>query len=286
LTYGVNYPFQDEVLTSEGLHISISDAAVVWLRRGRANQAMELAVADATASSLIDNDCRGGLSGLLATHFDGSWVSRPEATHAAADKMHQLEVAHACGFRVPRTLVSQSRPQIKEFHEACGGEVIVKTLVGAPDAFLQAVRLEDPDAFDADSYAAAPAIFQECIPGVDHLRLNCFGPKSYAALIRSEVLDWRATLGSAITAYAVEPNLHRRVRRVLDALGLEMGVIDLKLTPDGEAVWLEVNPQGQFLFLDAYTDLRLAERFAEYLIAEAARDRAPVALGGAGVDIG
>jgi hypothetical protein len=39
------------------------------------------------------------------------------------------------------------------------------------------------------------------------------------------------------------------VRRVLDCLGLEMGNIDLKESPSGEIVWLEVNPQGQFLFL-------------------------------------
>lgn len=49
---------------------------------------------------------------------------------------------------------------------------------------------------------------------------------------------------------------------------MAMGMIDLKITPDGEPVWLEVNPQGQFLFLDALTGLELGKRFAEYLIAE------------------
>jgi hypothetical protein len=48
-----------------------------------------------------------------------------------------------------------------------------------------------------------------------------------------------------------------------------MGIIDLKLTPDGEPVWLEVNPQGQFLFLDAFADLQLAAKFADYLVAQA-----------------
>jgi len=52
-------------------------------------------------------------------------------------------------------------------------------------------------------------------------------------------------------------------------LQLEMGVVDLKFTLEGEPVWLEVNPQGQFLFLDAFTDLRLAEKFAHYLVSVA-----------------
>jgi hypothetical protein len=54
-----------------------------------------------------------------------------------------------------------------------------------------------------------------------------------------------------------------------------MGNIDLKITPEGECVWLEVNPQGQFLFLDALTDLQLADRFVDYLVTEAARVELP-----------
>jgi hypothetical protein len=43
-----------------------------------------------------------------------------------------------------------------------------------------------------------------------------------------------------------------------------MGIVDLKVTPSGEAVWLEVNPQGQFLFLEGLTGEPLTEHFAEY----------------------
>jgi hypothetical protein len=41
------------------------------------------------------------------------------------------------------------------------------------------------------------------------------------------------------------------------------------LTPAGELVWLEVNPQGQFLFLQGITGMPLAEHFADFLIAAA-----------------
>jgi hypothetical protein len=45
-----------------------------------------------------------------------------------------------------------------------------------------------------------------------------------------------------------------------------MGIVDLKETPDGELVWLEVNPQGQFLFLESLTGQPLASYFADYLL--------------------
>jgi hypothetical protein len=45
-----------------------------------------------------------------------------------------------------------------------------------------------------------------------------------------------------------------------------MGIVDLKLTPKGEVVWLEVNPQGQFLFLQPLTKMSLDQYFADYLL--------------------
>jgi glutathione synthase/RimK-type ligase-like ATP-grasp enzyme len=268
VSYGINYPLADAILTSEGRRVALSDGTVLWLRRMRARQSLDFQLSDSTARTVIDNDCGGALTGFLATHFRGKWISTPEATFRAADKIGQLEAARDCGFRVPRTLVTQSRDAVVDFYESCGQSIVVKTIVGAPGPFLQTVKLADPYSQDESAFAAAPAIFQECIEGYNHLRLNCFGNNSYTALIRSETLDWRTNLNVPVVAYTVAEHVQHRVRAVLDRLGLEMGVVDLKLTPEEEVVWLEVNPQGQFLFLDGLTDLRLAQRFAAYLIAE------------------
>ncbi len=45
-----------------------------------------------------------------------------------------------------------------------------------------------------------------------------------------------------------------------------MGVIDTKLRPDGDLCILEINPQGQFLFIEALTGLALTDVVAELLI--------------------
>jgi hypothetical protein len=45
-----------------------------------------------------------------------------------------------------------------------------------------------------------------------------------------------------------------------------MGIIDMKLMPNGEIVWPEVNPQGQFLFLEGIAGLPLSSHFADYLL--------------------
>ena len=48
-------------------------------------------------------------------------------------------------------------------------------------------------------------------------------------------------------------------------LGLVFGTVDLKLTDNGEHVFLEINPQGQFLYIEILTGLPISRALAEFL---------------------
>ncbi|MFD3440644.1 RimK family alpha-L-glutamate ligase [Streptomyces sp. NPDC058685] len=220
----------------------------------------------------MNNDCRGALGGILAAAFDGQWISPPEATDCAADKVYQLAVARDAGFRVPRTLISQSREEVTTFVRQVG-RTIVKPVVGARGPSLWTRWIDDPEAIPAESFEVCPATYQEYIEGCRHVRLNCFGERMYAALIETEELDWRPDLQVPISPWPVPGDVRRHVSTVLCRLGLRMGVVDLKLTPDGQPVWLEVNPQGQFLFLEPLTGEPLTEHFADFLLSATGTSR-------------
>jgi glutathione synthase/RimK-type ligase-like ATP-grasp enzyme len=216
--------------------------------------------------TFIDEQCRAAYWGAMLTGFKGKWVSTPEATLRASSKILQLSVARSAGFRVPNTIISQSRTEVLSFYEACRREVIVKSLAGNKSPILLTRRLDDPRIFEEEAYSACPAIYQEAIPGSRHMRLNCFGDRAFAAIIESKDLDWRPNLDVPVYSYEAPRDLLDKARLVLQLLGLEMGIFDLKETPEGEWVWLELNPQGQFLFLEPLTKLALAENFADFLI--------------------
>ena len=55
----------------------------------------------------------------------------------------------------------------------------------------------------------------------------------------------------------------------MHALGLVYGAIDMRLTPNGEYVFLEVNPAGQWLFIEQATGQPISAAIAEALIARA-----------------
>ncbi|WP_031487737.1 ATP-grasp domain-containing protein [Streptomyces bicolor] len=259
------------LLDSDGNRVHLEDVSLLWWRRVRAPQKAAENIAKTVERSLINNDCRGALTGILTSSFHGEWVSHPEATDRASDKLPQTLIAKEAGFRVPKTLVTQSRDEVVHFlHQV--GRVIVKPVVGASGPLMFTQYIDDPASFPAESFEACPAIYQEYIEGDEHIRLNCFGDRMYAALLKTDKLDWRADLTIPISTWPVPDEMGEKVITVLRRLGLRMGIIDIKLTPSGEPVWLEVNPQGQFLFLEPILKIPLADYFLDFLLSEKSSD--------------
>jgi glutathione synthase/RimK-type ligase-like ATP-grasp enzyme len=249
---------------SEGGLLDASSLDAIWWRRFRSDQQIDPADLSETHRSLINNDCVGALVGSIQNTFAGKWISSPKATDYASNKLNQLAAAHKCGLRIPDTVVTQSPSVVREFCERHDGRIIVKPVAGTPGPLLFTQLVGEQHLQAEDSIRACPAIYQEYILGATHIRLNCFGNQAYASRIVTQDVDWRPNLNVPISPFPVPKLLQDAVRNVLDGLGLDMGIIDLKQTPDGEFVWLEVNPQGQFLFLEGLTKEPLTEHFTDY----------------------
>jgi glutathione synthase/RimK-type ligase-like ATP-grasp enzyme len=221
---------------------------------------------------LINADSHATVLGLFLNEFAGIWINDVTATRAAENKLVQLQAAAIAGLAVPRTLVSNDPAAIRAFCRALDGEVIVKAVRGTSGFHLFTRQVTEEHLASDDCLRLSPAIYQEKIKGQTHLRLHCFGEDFLVAHIHSAGLDWRENIDVPFVAFEIDAQLKRQVRGCLDRLGLRMGIVDLKLTEAGTPVWLEVNPQGQYLFTEQLTGLDLTGRMAAFLLA-AARGR-------------
>jgi glutathione synthase/RimK-type ligase-like ATP-grasp enzyme len=254
--------------TTDGNRLEVNKLDVIWWRRVNFPQRVPSNVVDPIHIDLINNDCKAAFVGLLLNEFSGSWIIDPATTIIADNKLAQLRAAQRAGLRTPTTLVSQNPAQIKRFC-AMFENVIVKYVQGTSKTPLLTRMVSEEHLADEDSLRLCPAIYQEYIPGNQHIRAHCFGDTVLAALIESEDVDWRQNLTVPFEVFDLDETLKVQLCNVLRALGLKMGIFDLKLLQGSRPVWLEVNPQGQFLFTEGLSGLELTSAFTEFLYQEA-----------------
>ncbi|MEQ4726163.1 MvdC/MvdD family ATP grasp protein [Nonomuraea sp. B19D2] len=220
--------------------------------------------------------------------LDCFWISRPDNIRNAGYKIEQLQRAARFGFEVPRTIVTTDPDAALEFYDECGGEMVYKVLSdpylalrklsadeahAVPVRFVETTLIGQKELDLLDSVRVTPCQFQEKIPKRTELRVTVIGDEVFAAEIFSQeharaAVDWRqfdldiryekATLPHAITSGCLA---------LTRSYGLNYSAIDLIHTPDDRYVFLEINPNGQFLFVeDRVPELRMAEELVSCLV--------------------
>ena len=242
------------------------DVGAIWMRKKAAfrypsglHGAHERAHADAETEHI--------LLGLLRS-LDGYWMSHPDAVRGAIWKPEQLQRAARLGFSVPASLVTNVRAEVDAFREAAPNGIVFKALSSlsaaagqvAPEERVAGVLAttligEEHDEM-LDAVAELPGFFQHYVPKLHELRVTVIGDEVFAARIHSQddprtATDWRDMSAEILYEAAELPaDLARRCVDFVHSYGLTFGAIDLIVTPDGEPVFLENNPGGQFLFVE------------------------------------
>lgn len=268
ISFNPAHPAQARLRSADGV-IAVGDLDLVWWRRVGKPRVPEQ-VRDADAREVVSNDSRDSVVGLFRSGFQGIWVSDPDATRNAEFKLVQLRAAVEVGLRVPATLVSQVPDDIRKFCLRVGGRVVTKPVASTIDVPLRAgvVTLEELPGDEV--LALSPAIYQELVPGKQHLRACTWGSTVVCGTLESPIMDWRTDPNPTVGTTEIDADTAARLIALNAKLGLEMGISDLKPAPDGgPPYWLEVNPQGQFLFLEGLGGPEVAQPFADFLLARA-----------------
>ena len=268
ISFNPAHPAQAQLRSADGV-ITIGDLDLVWWRRVGKPRVPEQ-VRDADAREVVSNDSRDSVVGLFRSGFQGIWVSDPDATRNAEFKLVQLRAAVEVGLRVPATLVSQVPDDIRKFCLRVGGRVVTKPVASTIDVPLRAGVLTLEELPGDDVLALSPAIYQELAPGEQHLRACTWGSTVVCGTLESPIMDWRTDPNPTVGTTEIDADTAARLIALNAKLGLEMGISDLKPAPDGgPPYWLEVNPQGQFLFLEGLGGPEVAKPFADFLLARA-----------------
>lgn len=233
---------------------------------------------DAEADNFAQHEADAVFNGLAGLLRDALWVNHPNAVYAAEDKLLQLQYALELGLPIPRTLVTNDPARAREFFELCDGAMIVKSFrrprLGAPlprSLFTSRVTREHFAEMERVQYA--PCLFQEYVPKDYELRVTLVGTRVFAAEIHSQQSetdrdDYRH-YDFANTKY-FSHTLPREIEHACLALAKRFdanyAALDLIRRPDGEYVFLEINANAQYLWIQDLTGLRITAALADLVM--------------------
>jgi glutathione synthase/RimK-type ligase-like ATP-grasp enzyme len=270
-------------LTHNGVARDLSECGVVWWRRPQSFVIHE-AVGSAVDRAFAFTEGQAAFSGLWLC-LDTFWINHPTRDEEASRKVYQLQMAQAVGLPVPRTCVTNDPATAKQFIESVGvNSTVYKAFAGTEEAWRETRVLRPGEVEQLDAVKYAPVIFQEYIPpGVD-LRITAVNGEMFPAAIHvrdtSYPADFRMSMDEArIEAMQLPTAVTDKLRLLMQRLGLVYGAIDMRLSDTGEYVFFEVNPAGQWLFVENATGQPIARALATLMVE---KDRAAQSRHGRG----
>jgi len=260
-----------------GRDVDLDSLTCVWHRRPTAP----------VPPGVDDPQVRAHLAGEVKTYLDGVWralggrqvPAHRDVIDRADRKAFHLPIAVELGFAVPPTLITADPDRLLYFYDEHDGKIITKPLHRSPRGTAEAPmgRYTEPVSTRDLGYVAAlrqaPMIVQAYVPKDVELRVTVVGAAVFAVEIHSQATrhtryDWRRYdhQNTPMLVHALPDGVAGRCRALVERLGLNFGAIDLILTPEGEYVFLEINPNGQYDWLELATGLPITAAVVELLL--------------------
>ncbi len=250
--------------------IRLRDVDAIWWRRPMPFE-LDPAVVDIDHRRFVYRECSEAFGGLW--HLaQVRWVNHPAREEKACHKPWQLALAERAGLRVPPTCITNDPARARAFVESRRPHrCVFKALAASRKDWRETRIVSDEELALLDRVRLAPVIFQEYVEAEADVRVTVVGDTVFATEIDARGTryphDFRLDFDRAkVSAVELPRDVEKKIRSVLDALGLVYATIDLRRRPDGEHAFLEVNPTGQWLFLELATGQPMSDAVADLLV--------------------
>ena len=266
--------------------VAFHDICAAWFRRSRNlfGATQNLNVLHGDLDNFIKVQSTTALAALYGS-LQTLWVGQPSRLRRADIKPLQLAEASRAGLKIPVTLISNDPSRATAFVDALGDtECAIKPLIATRANDGEADRLPLtttlPRGHSLDSVALAPTILQPYVEKAYELRCVVIGERIFSARLNSQAnevtrRDWRAgNLDQGELEHEVfelPGHVEAALRRLMCIFQINFASIDMIVTPDDEFVFLDLNPNGQWLWLEIELGLPLVASMADLLTTDYSR---------------
>lgn len=269
-----------------GERIRSADIRVAWFRRWEARDMGSMDLRDpvgdqdghvfniARSFQHLSRERRSISQGVFTALSRARWLNDPRKS--SISKLETLAIAQSIGLDIPATLVTSDPGKAQEFSQRYGGAITKcvgdVTLFKAGDGFATSYTVA-VDNETLNSWGGGfPCIFQERLVRSYDLRIFYLDGQCFTAALMWPQRVAESAVDSRLHTVKIVPfnlpsRIATRVAYFMNAVGLDLGCIDMIRAKDGRWVFLEVNANGHFLGEDFACNHQLHQRIADALIA-------------------
>lgn len=214
----------------------------------------------------VQREAIEALRSLWRVIDEKAWLNNPKNLLIASNKIDQLRVAKQLGFRIPRTLISTNLDNVQQFIKQCDGATIAKAVKHGfyrhdGEVYLALTQKVDSEFLsNVDQYSSIPMIYQEEVEKIYDVRVTVVGTGVYATAIQSQEheetkTDWRnwnvvSDVNLRHERMVLPVDIQNRCLELTRSFGLSYSAIDMICSTDGNFFFLEMNPNGQWAWIE------------------------------------
>jgi glutathione synthase/RimK-type ligase-like ATP-grasp enzyme len=205
------------------------------------------------------------------------WFDTPISLSNAGLKNQQIKSAKEITLSIPKTLISNDKYLIADFLNS-NKENIVK-LSTQPVFFFEddiyfvyTNKITIGDLNDFDNCVNSPMIFQEYIEKQYEVRYTFVNSKHFVCKIESQIsekskIDWRRYDIKNTPYIEIEPpeEIYDKVNLYMKCLQLNYGTLDFIVDNDNKWWFLEINPVGQYGWIEQLTGMPITQAIVDYI---------------------
>lgn len=255
--------------------VDLDDIGCAWYRRPERPQPRE--ELDPDVQRYVVDQCENTLRALYTCLAD-RWIVNPLVLADAENKLRQLAVASALGLETPQTLITNHPDHAQRFRSGFPEGLITKPLMAPRNpiyvnsAYRRAGTVKWAGATTNEALSYSAAVYQPDVPKELELRCVVIGDRVWAASVASQTHPSRPqdvrSIGDEIPyqKYELPRDVARRLVQLTRSFEISFCSADVILTPDGRYVFLDLNPNGQWMWLcQPPTNLPLTDAFVDLI---------------------
>jgi glutathione synthase/RimK-type ligase-like ATP-grasp enzyme len=274
----------DGNITDRNLHFndslrSAEDIEVIWWRKPQ-DYHPHASVNDHWAIKYAQDETKSLLLSLRGLFPKAKWVNDYHNLHLPSNRINQIPVAQQLGISIPPTLVTNHyEPALKFLQQY--SDCIIKSMRYSGflhedvqyACFTRPIDIETLEEF-RESIHLAPLFIQKRISKKAEYRVTLIGKQHFVCRLDVDHLndpdvdmDWRVIEPDKVTHVpdTLPDSYIYKLRQMLEIFGLNFGAFDIIRDDDDELYFIELNPNGQWYWIEILTQMPMVKAMADLI---------------------